>query len=32
MRVFGIGDDGTFKEFVKTAFDLDHQPFDLAQD
>ncbi len=24
MRVFGIN-DGMFKEFVKTAFDLDHQ-------
>ena len=25
MRVFGIDQDGTFKEFVKTAFDLDHE-------
>ena len=25
MRVFGINQDGTFKEFVKTAFDLDHE-------
>jgi len=25
MRVFGINQDGTFREFVKTAFDLDHQ-------
>ncbi len=25
MRVFGINEDGKFKEFVKTAFDLGHQ-------
>ena len=25
MRVFGINQDGSFKEFVKTAFDLDHE-------
>ena len=31
MRVFGIGDDGTFKEFVKTAFNLDHQEVVLEE-
>ena len=25
MRMFGINEDGKFKEFVKTAFDLGHQ-------
>jgi hypothetical protein len=31
MRVFGISEDGTFKEFVKTAFDLDHQEVVLEE-
>ena len=31
MRVFGINDNGTFKEFVKTAFDLDHQEVVLEE-
>jgi len=31
MRVFGIGDNGTFKEFMKTAFALEHQEVVLEQ-
>ena len=31
MRVFGINDNGTFKEFVKTAFDLEHQEVVLEE-
>ena len=29
MRVFSIGPDGTFTEFVKTLFQSDHQEADL---
>ncbi len=31
MRVFGIEEDGTFREFVKTAFALDHQEVVLEE-